>query len=104
MSSEVVVAGTTESATFEASLVAEEDAERDLLRSLLRSVLVAMPISIAFFLLLVGIAIGDKVDWYVWVAMGVGIGAVGAVLMGSLAGATLNAHKLDEVDRQVYSA
>jgi Na+/proline symporter len=103
MSSEVEVAGSTESEHFEASLGAEEEAERDLLRSLVRSVLVAVPISIAFFLLLLGIAIGDKVDWYVWVGLGVGIGSVGAVLMGSLAGATLNAHKLDEVDRQGYS-
>jgi hypothetical protein len=103
MSSEVaVVDEASRSATFEASLVAEEAAERQLFRSLVRSVLIALPISIAFFLVIVGIAIGDKVDWYVWVAMAVGLGTVGAVLLGSLAGATLSAHQLDEVDRQTY--
>ena len=41
-----------------------------------------------------------KTEWYVWVGLGVGLGVIGAVLLlGSLAGATLNAHKLDDVDR-----
>jgi hypothetical protein len=101
MSTDVAVTESTElSPTFAASLAAEEAAERDLLRSLVRAVLMALPISIAFFLLISGIAIGDKADWYVWVGLGVGLGTVGAILLGSLAGATLNAHKLDEVDRQ----
>jgi hypothetical protein len=104
MSTDVAVTdGTPRSATFEASLAAEEAAERHLLRSLARAVLIALPISIAFFLLLTGIAIGDKSDWFVWVGLGVGLGTVGALLLGSLAGATLNAHKLDEVDRDTFA-
>jgi hypothetical protein len=88
-----------ESSTFTDALVREEEAERHLFRALVHSVLIALPISIAFFLLLFGLAISDDVDWYVWVSLGVGIGTIGAILLGSLAGATLNAHKLDEVDR-----
>lgn len=104
MSTEVAVPDATASARFEASLHAEEAAERDLLRSLAISVLVALPISIAIFLLMTAIAISDKTEWYVWISMGVGLGVIGAVLLGALAGATLNAHKLDEVDRDTYGA
>ena len=50
------------------------------------------------------IAISSKTEWYVWVSLGVGLGVIGAVLLGSLAGATLNAHKLDDVDLHTYDA
>jgi hypothetical protein len=100
MSTEVSVPeGNAGSSTFQESLLREEEAERHLLKSLIRTILISLPISIAFFLLLVGLAISDDTDWYVWVSMGVGLGCVGALLLGSLAGATLNAHKLDDVDR-----
>ena len=104
MSTEVAVPDDAESARFEASLHAEEAAERDLLRSLVISILVALPISIAIFLFMTAIAISDKAEWYVWISLGVGLGVIGAILLGSLAGATLNAHKLDEVDRDTYGA
>ena len=39
-----------------------------------------------------------------WISLGVGIGVIGALLMGSLAGATLNAHRLVDVDRHTYGA
>ncbi len=84
---------------FEESLENEEVAERDLMRSLFKSILVSIPISVACFLLIVGLAIGDKTDWYVWVGLGVGLGVLGGILLGVLGGATLNAHKLDEIDR-----
>ncbi|MFI5052853.1 MAG: hypothetical protein ACHQDE_00705 [Acidimicrobiia bacterium] len=104
MSTDVAVADAGHlSPTFEASLAAEEAAERDLLRSLVKAVLIALPISIAFFLVLVGVAIGDKTHWYVWVGLGIGLGTIGALLLGALAGATLNAHKLDQVDRATYN-
>jgi hypothetical protein len=104
MSTEVAVTdGAGLSPTFTASLEAEQAAERDLLRSLAKAVLISLPISIAFFLLLVGVAIADKTHWYVWVGLGVGLGMVGAVLLGALAGATLNAHKLDQVDLEPHA-
>ena len=100
MSTEIaVIEGVRSSERFEVSLQAEEAAERDLMRSLIKAVLIAVPISITFFLLLVGIAIGGKSDWYVWVSLAVGLGTLGGLLLGALGGATLNAHKLDDVDR-----
>ena len=98
-STELAVPAPGEDPHFAAALAAEEEAERDLWRSLARTILIALPVSIAFFLLLTGLAIGDKAAWYVWVGLGVGIGTIGALLLGSLAGATLNAHRLDELDR-----
>src|SRR6478735_8570985 len=99
MSSEVAVPEETLTEHFHVSLDAEHDAERDLLKSLVKAILVSLPIMIGIFLLIAAIAFSDKVEWYVWVSFGVGIGVIGAVLLGALAGATLNAHKLDEVDR-----
>ena len=104
MSTEVAVAGETAPSRFEASLEAEAAAERDLLKSLVMAILVALPISIAIFLFMTAIAISDKAEWYVWISLGVGLGVIGAILLGALAGATLNAHKLDDVDRHTYGA
>ena len=104
MSTEVVVADGAAAARFEASLQAEAAAERDLVKSLVVSILVALPVSIAIFLVMTAIAISSKTEWYVWVSLGVGLGVIGAVLLGSLAGATLNAHKLDDVDLHTYDA
>jgi len=84
---------------FEASLEREHAAERDLLRAIVKWSIVSLPIMIAVFLLFAAITFSDKVEWYVWIGFGVGIGVIGAVLLGALAGATMNAHKLDEVDR-----
>jgi uncharacterized integral membrane protein len=104
MSAEVaVVEGNEPPSRFEQSLRAEQQAERELFRSIVKSILLALPLSIAVFVFIAAVSFSDKVDWYVWLGLGVGIGVVGAVLMGALAGATLNAHKLDEVDRQTYS-
>ena len=99
MSSEVAVPEEELTEHFQVSLDAEHDAERDLLKSLVKSILVSLPIMIGIFLLIAAIAFSDKVEWYVWVSFGIGIGVIGAVLLGALAGATLNAHKLDDVDR-----
>jgi hypothetical protein len=79
--------------------VREHEAERDLLKALVRSILISLPIMIGIFVLIAAIAISDKTEWYVWLSLGVGIGIIGACLLGSLAGATMNAHKLDDVDR-----
>ena len=61
-------------------------------------------VTIAIFVFIAAVAISDKTEWYVWLSLGVGLGVIGGVLMGSLAGATMNAHKLDEVDRHTYGA
>ena len=104
MSMEVAVVGETAASRFAASLEAESAAERDLLKSLVVAIMVALPISIAIFLFMVAIAISDQTEWYVWISLGVGLGVIGAILLGALAGATLNAHKLDDVDRHTYGA
>jgi hypothetical protein len=104
MTAEVaVLESTPDTSRFEQSLHAEHAAERDLLRSLAKSILLTLPISIAVFVFIAAVAISDKTEWYVWLGLGVGIGVVGALLMGSLAGATLNAHKLDQVDRETFA-
>jgi hypothetical protein len=99
MSTEVAIPEGTHTAHFEASLEAEHEAERDLMRSLVKAILVSLPVMIGVFVLMTAIAISDKADWYVWLGLGVGLGVLAAILLGSLAGATLNAHKLDDVDR-----
>jgi hypothetical protein len=104
MSTEVAVAADATMSRFEASLAAEHDAERDLLKSLARSIVLTMPVTIAIFVFIAAVAISDKAEWYVWLGLGVGLGVIGALLMGSLAGATINAHKLDDVDRATYGA
>jgi len=84
---------------YEDSLAREHEAERDLLKALVKAILVSLPILIGIFVLIAAIAISDKTEWYVWLSLGVGLGVIGAFLLGALAGATLNAHKLDDVDR-----
>ena len=101
MSTEVAVPG-ERSDRFEASLAAEEEAERGLFVTIAKTVLISLPIMIGIFLLMTLIAISDKTEWYVWVSLGVGLGIIGAILLGSLAGATISAHRLDAVDRATY--
>jgi hypothetical protein len=98
MSTDVAVPE-AQSERFEVSLEAEHEAERDLLTSLVRAIVISIPIMVAVFVLMTAIAISDKTEWYVWLGLGVGLGVIAAFLLGSLAGATINAHKLDEVDR-----
>jgi hypothetical protein len=74
------------------------------MKSLVRSVLLTMPVTIAIFVFIAAVAISDKTEWYVWLSLGVGLGVIGGFLLGALAGATINAHKLDEVDRHTYGA
>ncbi len=102
MSTDVAVTGSEVPSRFQTSLQAELAAERDLVKSVVMSILIALPVSIGVFVLITALAFSDKADWYVWLGLGVGIGALGALLMGALAGATLNAHKLDDVDRETF--
>jgi hypothetical protein len=102
MSSEVAVPESTHGARFDESLAAEKAAERGLFVTIAKTIVISLPIMIGIFLLMTAIAISDKTEWYVWVGMGVGLGFIGAVLLGSLAGATMAAHRLDAVDRATY--
>jgi hypothetical protein len=102
MSTDVAVTESGTPSRFEASLHAEQAAEHHLMISVVKTILFTLPVSIAVFVLITGLAFSDKADWYVWLGLGVGIGIVGAILMGALGGATLNAHKLDEVDRETF--
>jgi len=102
MSTEVAVPESTRSARFEDSLAAEQAAERSLFVTIATMVVISLPIMIGIFLLITLLAISDKTEWYVWIGMGVGLGVIGAMLLGSLAGATMAAHRLDAVDRATY--
>ena len=102
MSTEVAVPESTHSARFEESLAAEQAAERGLFVTIVKTIVVSLPVMIGIFLLMTLIAISDKTEWYVWVGLGVGLGVIGACLLGSLAGATIAAHRLDAVDRATY--
>jgi Na+/H+-dicarboxylate symporter len=88
---------------FEASLHAEEDAERTLMRSIIKSVIIAWPIAIVVFVGMLGIAIGDHTEWYVWVLLGSLMGTLAALLFGVLGAVTVAAPKLDEIDRQNHA-
>ena len=102
MSSEVAVPDSTHSTRFEESLAAEQAAERGLFVTIVKTILISLPVMIGIFLLMMAIAISDKSEWYVWIGIGVGLGVIGAILLGSLAGATIAAHRLDAVDRATY--
>jgi hypothetical protein len=103
MSNEVAIPSETSTDVYEASLHAEEDAERTLMHSIIKSTLIGIPIGIIVFVGMLGIAIGDHTEWYVWVLLGALMGILGAVLFGMLGAVTLAAHKLDEIDHQTYA-
>lgn len=100
MSSELVpTEGEQPSDSFETSLIAEQAVERTLMRSITRCIIIGIPIGILFFMALLWLAVGDDTEWYVIVGLGCGLGVIGAVLFGMLAGVTLSAHAMEEVDR-----
>ena len=99
MSSELVpTEGERPLDSFESSLVAETDAERHMMVSIAKSIAIGIPIGIVFFMVLLFLAIGGDTEWWVIVGLGCGLGVLGAVLFGMLAGVTLNAHALDVVN------
>jgi hypothetical protein len=84
---------------FETALVAEQAVEVTLMRSIIKCVAIGIPIGVLFFMALLWLAVGDDTEWYVIVGLGCGLGLLAAVLFGMLAGVTLNAHAMEEVDR-----
>jgi Mg/Co/Ni transporter MgtE len=85
--------------SFDTSLAAERDAEKTVMRSVVRTVAIGVPLGIAFFIALLGIAVGDQLEWWAIIGLGVGLGLVAAILFGMLAGVTLAAHAFEDVDR-----
>lgn len=100
MSSELVpTEGEQPLDSFDIALQAEQAVERHLMASIAKSIVLGIPIGIIFFMALLAIAVGGDTEWWVIVGLGCGLGVIAAVLFGMLAGVTLNAHALEEVDR-----
>ena len=85
--------------SFETALVAEQAVEVSMMRSITKSIILGIPIGVLFFMALLWLAVGDDTEWYVVVGLGCGLGILAAVLFGMLAGVSLNAHAMEEVDR-----
>jgi hypothetical protein len=100
MSSELVpTEGGQPPDSFETALVAEQAVEQHLMRAIFKCIAIGIPIGIIFFMALLAVAVGGDTEWWVIVGLGCGLGVLGAVLFGMLAGVTLSAHALEEVDR-----
>ena len=63
------------------------------------AIVIGVPLGIAFFILLLTLAVAGETEWYVIVGVGTIMGVLGAVLFGMLGGVTLVAHVLEDVDR-----
>ena len=75
-------------------------AERTMMRAIIHGIAFALPVTVAFSIALVAIAISDKESWYVWIGLGAGIGTYASVFFGSVAGVMLTSHLLDELDEE----
>jgi hypothetical protein len=84
--------------TNEPIAIVEEAAERALARSIVKSMLISVPLMIAFWVLLVAVAVGNKdPDWGSWLGMAAGIGVLAGVFFGAWAGFVAKAHVLDDI-------
>jgi hypothetical protein len=100
MSSEVVATtSAAPPASFDTALAAERAVEQTLMRSITKSIVIGVPVGIAFFIVLLTIAVAGETEWYVIVGLGAIMGVLAAVLFGMLGGVTLVAHALEDVDR-----
>jgi hypothetical protein len=100
MSSELVATTTAAPpASFDVNLAAERAAEQTLMRSITKSIVIGVPVGIAFFIVLMTLAVAGQTEWYVIVGIGAIMGLIGAVLFGMLGGVTLVAHVLEDVDK-----
>jgi hypothetical protein len=88
--------------------VAEVATERALVRAIVKSLLVSIPLMIAFWVLLVAVAVhgrdgamrGEDVDWASWLGMAAVIGVLAGVFFGAWMGFVAKAHALDEIDER----
>jgi hypothetical protein len=77
----------------------EVAAEQALWRALLKGILIAVPLMIAFWVLMVAVAVGvNDADWAAWLGMAAGIGVLAGVFFGAWAGFVSKSHTLDEID------
>ena len=85
--------------TNEPIAITEVAAERALAGAIVKSMLISVPLMIAFEVLLVAVAVGDKnPDWVSWLGMAAGIGVLAGVFFGAWAGFVAKAHVLDDID------
>jgi hypothetical protein len=81
--------------------VAEEAAERALARAMLKSLLIAVPVMIAFWVILVAVAVRQEdPDWGSWLGMGAAIGVLAGVFFGTWMGFVAKTHALDDIDQR----
>lgn len=74
------------------------EAERTMVRSIVLGIFAAAPITIVLAIGMMALAISDKEPWYIWIALGAGIGAYAALFFGMFAGVALSTHRFDELD------
>jgi hypothetical protein len=82
------------------SLAEEVNAERLLVRRVITGVAAAVPVSVAVWLGLIALAVGNKdPEWPSWLGMGAVIGVLSGVFFGAWAGFVTQTHALEEIDR-----
>ncbi len=71
-----------------------------MVRSVILGILIALPVTIALAIGMMGLAISDKESWYGWVGLGVGIGAYAALFFGTWGGVVYSTHAFDDLDEE----
>jgi DNA-binding CsgD family transcriptional regulator len=99
-STDVQVSSTTLAPHESGGLERQLAAERTMVRSVILGILIALPITIAVAIGMMGLAISEKESWYGWVGLGAGIGAYAALFFGTWAGVVYSAHTFDELDEE----
>ena len=104
MSTSEVVATTTAAppTSFDTALEAERAAEQTIARSIKQSIVIGVPVGIAFFIVLLTIAVAGQTGWYVIVGLGAIMGVLAGFVFGALGGVARVAHVLEQVDRGLY--
>lgn len=86
----------------------EVETERALARAIVKSLLISIPLMIAFWVLLVAVAVhsrdaavhGRDLDWASWLGMAAAIGVLAGVFFGAWMGFVSKAHALDEIEHR----
>jgi hypothetical protein len=99
-SAEVQVPSATLAPVESGGLERQLAAERTMVRSIILGILIALPITIALAIGMMGLAISDKESWYVWVGLGAGIGAYAALFFGTWGGVMYSTHEFDDLDEE----